>query len=61
MPLIAFVWCMTQRLVLAIQDTLKDTFFVVVDGMISRIFYLYQKSPKKLKELKVDEKLFLLS
>ena len=45
MPWIAFVWCMAQRLELAIQDALKDIFSDKVDDMILRIFYLYQKSP----------------
>ena len=53
MPWIAFVWCKTHRLELAIQDAFKDTFFDKVDDMILWIFYLYQKSPKKLQELKV--------
>ena len=47
MPWIAFAWCMAHRLELAIQDALNDTFFDEIDDMILRIFYLYQKSPKK--------------
>ena len=47
MPRITFVWCMAHRLELAIQDDLKCMIFDKVDGMILRIFYLYQKSPKK--------------
>ena len=59
MPWIAFVWCMAHGLELAIQDTLKDTFFEDVDDMILRIFYFYQKSPKKLRELKANKQIFL--
>ena len=59
MPWIASVWCMAHRLELAIQDTLKDTFFEDVDDMILRIFYFYQKSPKKLRELKANKQTFL--
>ena len=50
---------MAHRLELAIQDTLKDTFFEDVDDMILRIFYFYQKSPKKLGELKANKQIFL--
>ena len=52
MPWIVFVWCMAHRLELAFQDALKDTFFDEIDDMILKIFYLYQKSPKKLKKIK---------
>ena len=48
----AFVWCMAHRLELAIQDTLKDMFSDKVDDLILRIFYLYQKSPKKTQGIK---------
>ena len=40
MSWIAFVCCMAHRLELAVQDTLKDTFFDEIDSMILRIFYL---------------------
>ena len=60
-PWIAFVWCMAHRLELAIQDALKDMFFGKVDDMSLRIFYLYQKSPKKLEGLKVHKQIFLIT
>ena len=50
---------MAHRLELAIQDTLKDMFFDEVDDMILRIFYFYQKYPKKLGELKANKQIFL--
>ena len=61
MPWIAFVWCMAHRLELVIQDTVKDKFFDKIDDIILRIFYLYQKSPKKLKQLKVNKQIFLIT
>ena len=61
MPWIAFVWSMAHRLELAIQDALKDTFFDEVDDMILRIFYLDEKSPKKLRKLKVNKQIFLIT
>ena len=61
MPWIVFVWCMTHRLELAIQDALKDTFFDEIGDMVLRILYLHQKSPKKLRELKVNKQIFLIN
>ena len=61
MPWIVFVWCMTHRLELAIQDALKDTFFDKIGDMVLRILYLHQKSPKKLRELKVNKQIFLIN
>ena len=61
MPRIAFIWCMAHRLELAFQGALKDTFFDEIDDMILRIFYLYQKSPKKLRELKLNKQIFLIT
>ena len=46
---------LVHRLELAIQDALKDTFFDEVDGMILRMFYLYQKSAKNARELNVNK------
>ena len=44
---VVFVWCMAHRLELALKDSLSDTFFKEVDEMLLRIYYLYEKSPKK--------------
>lgn len=52
MPWIVFVWCMNHRLELSVKDALKKTYFNTVDEMLLRIYYLYEKSPKKLRELK---------
>ena len=61
MSWIVFVWCMTHRLELAIQSALRDTFFDEVAGMNLRIFYLYQKSPKKPRKFKVNKQIFLIT
>ena len=50
---VVFVWCMAHRLELALKDSLSDTFFKEVDEMLLRIYYLYEKSPKKYRELSV--------
>ena len=38
---------MAHRLKLAIQDALKNTFFANIDDILLRLYYLYEKSPKK--------------
>ena len=52
MAWLVFIWCMGHRLELSIKDALKGTYFKMVDEMLLRIYYLYEKSPKKLRELK---------
>ena len=50
-PWLIFGWCMAHKLELGIKDALKGTFFDEVEEMLLRIYYLYKKSPKKLREL----------
>ena len=45
------MWCLAHRLELAIKDALTGTFFDSLDEMLLRLYYLYQKSPKKCREL----------
>lgn len=47
-----FTWCVAHRLELALSDALSGTVFDDIDEMILRIYYLYQKAPKKLQELR---------
>lgn len=42
---------MAHRLELAIKDALKGTSFDLVDEMLLRLYYIYDKSPKKCREL----------
>ena len=46
-----WMWCMAHRLELAIKDALKGTFFDNIDEMLLRLYYLYEKSPKRCREL----------
>ena len=48
---ILFVWCFSHRLELALKDALAD-FTKPVDESLMHLYYLYQKSSKKLRELK---------
>ena len=45
------MWCLAHRLELAVHDALKDTAFSLIDDMLLRLYYLYEKSPKKCREL----------
>ena len=44
-------WCLIHRLQLALKDSLKSTFFSSIDDMLTQLYLLYQKSPKKCREL----------
>ena len=50
-PWVVVFWCLAHRLELSLKDALKDTFFSSVDEMSLRVYYLYEKSPKKCREL----------
>ena len=49
---LVFGWCVGHRLELSLKDCLKSTSFTDVDDMILHLYYLYKKSPKKLRQLK---------
>ena len=42
---------MAHRLELAVKDALKDTPLDVIDEFLLRLYYLYEKSPNKCREL----------
>ena len=46
-----WMWCSAHRLELAVKDALKDSCFDSIDDMLTRLYYLYEKSPKKCREL----------
>ena len=52
------VHCFNRRLELAAKDAFKGTFFDEVDTMLIKLFYLYQKSPKRLRELREFSEIF---
>ena len=51
-PWLVFIWCIAHRLELAIENALQGMIFDTIDEMILRLFYLYQKAPKKLHQLR---------
>ena len=46
-PWVVVFWCLAHRLELSLKDALKHTLFSKVDEMLMRMYYLYEKSPKK--------------
>ena len=50
-PWIFVFWCLAQRLELAVKDVLKSTFFSTVDDLLLRMYFIYEKSPKKCRAL----------
>lgn len=51
LPWVYWMWCMAHCLELAVRDAPKTTTFDVVDELLLRLYYLYEKSPKKCREL----------
>ena len=52
-PWILMFWCLAHRLELALKDALKNNpTFLAVDEMLLKLYFLYEKSPKKCRELK---------
>ena len=51
-PWLVFIWCIAHHLELAIENALQGTIFDTIDEMILRLFYVYQKAPKKLRQLR---------
>ena len=50
-PWLHWSWCLAHRLELAVKDALKGTSFDLIDDMLLRLYYIYEKSPKKCREL----------
>ena len=51
-PWVAFVWCFSHRLELALKDALSSE-FELVEESLRHLFYMYKNSSKKVRELKV--------
>ena len=48
---IFWMWCLALRLELAVKDAFKATTFDAVDDMLRKLYYIYEKSPKKCRKL----------
>ncbi len=51
LPWIFWMWCLAHQMELAIKDALTNTSFCDINDMLMRLYYLYEKSPKKFREL----------
>lgn len=45
------MWSLVHRLELVVKDALKGTAFDAVDNMLLKLYYMYEKAPKKCREL----------
>ena len=51
LPWLFWAWCYAHRLELACKDAFSSRLFKDIDEMLLRLYYLYEKSPKKCREL----------
>ena len=51
LPWLYWAWCYAHRLELAYKDAFSSRLFHDIDDMLLRLYYLYEKSPKKCREL----------
>ena len=51
-PWLMWSWCYAHRLELACKNALASKYFKGIEEMLLRLYYLYEKSPKKSKELR---------
>lgn len=52
LPWVIYSWCVAHRLELSVKDALQGTIFDDVDEVLLRLYYLYENSPKKLRQLR---------
>ena len=50
-PWLYWAWCYAHPLELACKDAFSSRLFHDIDDMLLRLYYLYEKSPKKCREL----------
>ena len=50
-PWVVVFWCLAHRLELSSKDALGATLLSSIDDMLMRVYYLYEKSPKKCRDL----------
>ena len=51
-PWLQVIHCFNHRVELALKDAFSTTSFSKIDEMLMKLYYLYQKSPKRLRELR---------
>ena len=50
-PSVIVFWCLIHRLELSLKNAHKNTFFSSVDEFLMQVHYVYEKSPKKCREV----------
>ena len=50
-PWLVTVHCLNHRLELACKDAFKNTYFETVTEMLQSLYYVYQNSPKRMRQL----------
>ena len=51
-PWLELVHCFNHRIELALKDAFENSAFAKIETMLMKLYYLYQKSPKRYRELK---------
>ena len=51
-PWLVYTWCVAHKLEVALKDALNGTIFNNVDDVLTKLYSLYHKSPKRMHELK---------
>ena len=51
-PWLELVHCFNHRIELALKDAFEKTFFSKIENMLTKLYYLYQKIPKRYRELR---------
>ena len=59
LPWVIYVWCVAHRLELALKDALQGTIFDYVDEVLLRLYYLYENLPKKLRQLRDLQRMYI--
>ena len=52
MPWLVAIHCLNHRLELGVKDALSKTYMDEVSSMLINLYYVYEKSPKRLRELR---------
>ena len=52
-PWVVVCWCSAHRFELSLKDALKTSFFTAIDELLLQVYYMYENSPKKCRELEV--------
>ena len=60
-PWINVIRCFNHSLEFAVKDTFDKSFFKEVNSILLKLFYLYSKSPKRLRELKMFSETYKIS